>query len=132
MHKTGVLLLLALVGCDALGPKVIREKFVCNGADAGMGSFQLELTEAQAAQFGEAFAASGNCDATIRKSIFTSPGLALRAGGNTNLVFEGGRIEGNPAVDASGNATIEFRGTEVKGEVKVSGNAKVVGLDEAL
>jgi len=129
MHKTGLLLLLALTACDVLGPKVIHDKFVCSGADSGMGSFQLELTEAQAAQYGEAFAASGNCDATIDKSIFTSPGLALRAGGNTRLIFEGGRIEGNPAVDASGNATIEFRGTEVKGEIKISGNAKVIGLE---
>lgn len=131
MRRIGIVMLLALVGCDdVLGPKVISEKLVCTGNDAGWGSFKLELTEEQAAEWGEAFAASGNCDATIKKSEFKSPGVALRAGGNTRLVFEGGRIEGNPAMDLSGNATIEIRGTEVVGEVKTSGNAKVIGLEQ--
>ena len=130
MRKYGIAVLLLLVGCDdVLGPKVINEKLVCSGNDFGMGSFKLVLTEGDAAQWGEAFAATGNCDATVEKSIFVSPGVALRASGNTRLVFEGGRIEGNPAMDLSGNATIEIRGTEVVGEIKTSGNAKVIGLE---
>lgn len=126
-----VLAILTIAACDVLGPKTINDQFVCMSNDAGMGSFKLELDEEQAAEWGAAFDATGNCDATIKKSIFTSPGLALRAGGNTKLVFEEGRIEGNPAIEASGNAVIELKGTVVVGEVKTSGNAKVIGLEEA-
>lgn len=130
MRKYGFAMLLLLVACDdALGPKVINQKLVCSGNDFGAGSFKLVLTEGDAAQWGEAFAATGNCDATVKKSVFVSPGVALRASGNTHLVFEGGRIEGNPAMELSGNATIEIRGTEVVGDVNTSGNAKVIGLE---
>lgn len=118
-------------GCDIGGPEKIHSPLSCTGNDAGFGSFELRVTEEQAQEWGEAFSAQGNCDAVIKNSTFVTPGVALRAGGNTKLVFEGGHIEGNPALDLSGNATIELKGTKVVGEVKTSGNAKVIGLEPA-
>jgi hypothetical protein len=130
--RNAILLFVVLtssIGCDIGGPEKLREKLVCDANTAGQGSFELRMTEEQATQWGEAFSAEGNCDATLHNSTFISPGTALRAGGNTKLVFEGGRIEGNPALDVSGNAKIELKGTVVVGEVKTSANGKVIGLD---
>lgn len=132
--RRSILALVLLCACDLGeigGPMPIHDKLICNGNDAGFGKFELRATQEQIDEWGEAFAADGNCDAELDKSIIVSPGVAVRAGGNTKLVFTGGRIEGKPAMVLAGNATVELRGTEVVGDVETSGNAKVIGLDPA-
>jgi len=118
---------------DPNGRSEIHRKLTCDSNDSGeLRDTSLTLTAEEAKEFGEALAADGNCNATLVNIALDSPTVAVRAGGNTHLVFEGGRIKGGEAAfDVSGNAHIELKGTEVIGEIRKSGNADVIGLDTA-
>ena len=63
--------------------------------------------------------------------LIKSPTVAFRAGGNTKLVIEGGRVEGGKhALIVAGNAQIEIKGAEIVGKVKTGGNGKILGLED--
>ncbi len=128
-----LLLLLPAASCKKHGRLDRNDKLVCDANNAGtLLPSKLILDEAQAEEWGSAFEASGNCDATISNPEFRSPLVALVAGGNSRLIIEGGVLEGGKhAIVVSGNATVEIRGTVVLGKIKKSGHAKVLGMDTA-
>ncbi len=126
-------LLLAASSCKKHGRLERDDQLICDANNAGtLLPSKLILDEEQAREWGSAFEASGNCDATISNPEFRSPLVALVAGGNSHLVIEGGILEGGKhAIVVSGNATVEIRGTVVLGKIKKSGHGKVIGMDTA-
>ena len=138
MKNLGIVIVLvatASAGCGKgkHGRLERSEQLVCDSNNSGtVLPSKVVLSAEQAKSWGSAFEASGNCNATVSNPEFRSPQVALTAGGNAHLIIDGGILEGGTyAIVASGNAQVEIRGTLLMGEVKTSGNAKIIGMDTA-
>ena len=72
--------------------------------------------------------AGGNCHIVMTNVNITAP-IAIEAGGNADIVFTGGSLNGSSsAIKAGGNAKVTFAGTKVTGKQDKSGNAKILGI----